>query len=137
MKKLTSLAVVCFALLGFSTVSAEMVNIGMGQMEQSEFMALKAMVQGHPLHGEATVSTPLEQPVRYGWVEMSPEDFQALRDSVAGRTNGPGASSEATPAVKMVNIGTGEMPEDEFAALKRMVRKSGRIVFDELATLAP
>jgi hypothetical protein len=137
MKKRTSLAVVCVALLGFSTVSAEMVNIGMGQMEQSEFMALKAMVQGQPVHGEAQVSTPLKQPVRYGWVDMSPEDFQALRDSVDGRTNGRGATSEATPAVKMVNIGTGEMPEDEFVALKRMVRKSGRIVFDGLATLVP
>lgn len=137
MKKRTSIALVCFIIMGFSTVSAEMVSIGLGQMEPSEFMALKAMVQGQPISGEAAVVTALEPPVRYGWVEMSPADFQYLRDSVAGRTNGRDTNSERTPSAKMVNIGTGEMPEDEFLGLKRMVQDNEGFLCKHLAEFQP
>lgn len=133
MKKRTSMALVCFMVMGFCTVSAEMVSIGPGQMQQSEFMALKAMVQGQPISGVPAVVTTLDPPVRYGWVEMSPAEFQYLRDRVAGRTNGRETDSERTPAPDMVSIGTGEMPEDEFLALKSMVEGNKGFLLNHLA----
>jgi hypothetical protein len=133
MKKLTAVAIVCAVMVGYSTVWAEMVSIGMGQMAQSEFLTLKAMVQGKTINGEATVSIPVEPAVRYGWVEMAPADFQALRDRVAGRADGREQDAEATPALKMVRIGTGEMPEDEFLALKRTVQDNGGLLCKHLA----
>ena len=119
MKKLT-LAFLIMAVVAVNHASAEMVDIGTGQMEPSEFIALKAMVQGRQPDYVPAVSTPLDRPERYGLVEMARADFQALRDKVAGRS----ASVDTKPAVKtvqMINIGTGEMPMDEFIALKNMV----------------
>lgn len=137
MKKVISVAVVCVAVVGLSTASAEMVSIGMGQMAQSEFLTLKAMVQGKTIDGEPTVSSPVEHAVRYGWVEMAPADFQALRDRVAGRADGREHDVEATPVVNMVPIGTGEMPEGEFLALKRMVQDSGGLLCNHMAVFQP
>jgi hypothetical protein len=37
----------------------------------------------------------------------------------------------------MVNIGTGEMPEDEFLALKRMVQGNDGFLFNHLAVFQP
>ncbi|MBC2711111.1 MAG: hypothetical protein HGJ94_08975 [Desulfosarcina sp.] len=137
MKKMTMIvAIVVVALVGFNSASAEMVNIGLGQMEQSEFVALKAMVQGGQTDTVPALSTPLDRPERYGMVEMARADFEALRDKVAGRS----VSVDEKPAVKavqMVNIGTGEMPMDEFVALKRMVEGTGVFKFDCLAAVQP
>ena len=136
MKKLL-LVMVAMAAVGFNTASAEMVDIGLGQMEQSEFRALKAMVQGQPTQAGAAVSTPLERQVRYGMVEMSPADFNALRDRVAGHDKGDDAAPARRSIVKMVNIGTGEMPWEEFQALKRMVQNSVGCGFNCLAVAYP
>ncbi len=137
MKKLISVAVAYVVMAGFSAVSAEMVSIGMGQMAQSEFLTLKAMVQGKNITGGATVSSPVEPAVRYGWIEMVPEDFQALRDRVAGRADGRERDAEVTPAVNMVSIGTGEMPADEFLALKRMVQDNDSFLCNQLVLFQP
>ena len=137
MKKLTMIvAIVVMASVGAINVSAEMVNIGLGQMEQSEFVALKAMVQGRQTGTVPALSTPLDHPERYGMVEMAHADFEALRDKVADRS----VSVDEKPAVKavqMVNIGTGEMPMEEFTALKRMVEGTGVFKFDCLAAVQP
>ena len=85
MKKLT-LIIVVLALGAVTQASAEMVDIGLGQMEQSEFVALKAMVQGRQPDVVRALSTPLDRPERYGMVEMVRADFEALRDKVAGRS---------------------------------------------------
>ena len=134
MKKL-SMAMVFMMVMGIGSVAAEMVDIGTGQMEQSEFMALKAMVHGQPTDGVATVSTQLVRAEQYGLVEMSREDFDALRNKVAGRSDASYSVSEPKTAVEMVDIGTGEMPVDEFAALKSMIEGSGGLGFTDLAVL--
>ncbi|MFO7716303.1 hypothetical protein [Desulfosarcina sp.] len=123
--------------MGFNPASAQMVDIGSGQMEQSEFLALKAMVQGPRTHAAAAISTPLGRQERYGMVEMTRMDFEALRDKVAGRSVSMDEKPSGIAAVQMVNIGTGEMPADEFIALKRMVEGAQIVTFEHLAALWP
>ena len=135
MKKLT-LAFVVLAFVTVNRASAEMVDIGLGEMEQSEFIALKAMVQGQQPDSVPVLSTPIDRPERYGMVEMARADIEALRDKMSGRS----VSVDAGPAVKavqMVNIGTGEMPMDEFIALKNMVAGTTIFKLDHLATAQP
>ena len=135
MKKLT-LAFAIMALVAVNQVPAEMVDIGTGQMEQSEFIALKAMVQGRQTDYVPALSTPRDRPERYGMVEMARADFQALRDTVAGRSTSIDARPVAK-AVQMINIGTGEMPMDEFIALKDMVEGTHIFRLDHLADAKP
>ena len=135
MKKLF-LAIVILVLVAVNPASAEMVDIGSGQMEQTEFIALKAMVQGRQPDVAPVLSTPINRPERYGMVEMAQSDFEALRDKVAGRN----VSVDARPAAKavqMVSIGTGEMPVDEFIALKKLVKGTDFFKLDHLATAQP
>jgi len=135
MKKLT-LAIAVLVLAATTQASAEMVDIGLGQMERSEFVALQAMVQGRQPDVVPAISTPLDRPERYGPVEMARADFEALRDKVAGRS----ASVDVRPAAKavqMVNIGTGEMPMDEFIALKNIVEGTDIFKWDHLAAAQP
>ena len=135
MKKL----ILIFVVLAFVTVnhaSAEMVDIGLGEMEQSDFMALKAKVQGQPLDIVPVFATPLDPPQRYGMVEMTRADFTSLGDKMAGRR----VTIDDRPAVKeiqMVNIGTGEMAMDEFIALKIMVEGIDIIRLEHLAVTRP
>ncbi|WP_372677877.1 hypothetical protein [Desulfosarcina sp.] len=133
MKKLT-LAFVIMAVVAVKPTSAEMVNIGTGQMEQSEYIALKAMVDGRQTDIVPVRPTPLVRPERYGMVEMTRTDFESLRDKVAGR-HASVDSRLAVKAVPMVNIGTGEMPMDEFIALKKMVEGTGLFRLNHLAAL--
>lgn len=135
MKKLMMAAVI-LVIFSVNHASAEMVNIGMGQMEQSEFMALKTMIQGRQPDAGFRLSTPIAHPERYGMVEMAPADFAALRDKVAGRTIGL-AVRPGVKAVRMVSIGTGEMPLDEFIALKKMVRGTDLFILRHLAAAQP
>jgi hypothetical protein len=135
MKKLT-LAFAIMALVAANQVSAEMMDIGTGQMEQSEFMALKAMVQGRQTDYVIALSTPCDRPVRYGMVEMAQADFQALRDMVAGRSTSVDARPVAK-AAQMINIGTGEMPMNEFIALKNMVEGAHIFRLGHLAAAKP
>ena len=81
MKKMT-ISIMMTVLMAAANVAAGMVDIGMGQMERSEFESLKALVQGQPVqatHPVSTVRVPTEQ---YGFVEMTPDDFEALRNKV-------------------------------------------------------
>jgi hypothetical protein len=135
MKKLT-LAFLIMAVVTVNHASAEMVDIGTGQMAPSEFIALKAMIRGQQPDYMPAVSTPLDRPQRYGLVEMAHADFQALRDKVAGRS----ARVDTRPAVKtvqMFNIGTGEMPMDEFIALKNIVEGTDIFGLYHLAAAHP
>jgi len=134
-KAMIAIAVVSMVLVGFGSVSAQMVDIGTGQMEAADFIRLKAMVQGQPVVEAATVSTTRVPAERYGLLEMSSVDFEALRNKVAGIEDGRNSSPAATVAVRMVDIGTGEMPADEFAVLQHMIRKPDYPVFDGLAFL--
>lgn len=122
--------------MAVTSASAQMVDIGTGQMAHSEFMALKSMVQGNQSSSSAAVSTPLYRPERYGMVEMARADFEALRDKVAGRSVIVEAKSKIKP-VQMVNIGTGEMPLDDFIALKKMVEKRDAFILDHLVAILP
>jgi hypothetical protein len=99
---------------------ADSVDIGLGQMQQSEFVALKMMVQGRQTDPRTAVSTPCVRLERYGLIAMTRADFEILRDIVAGRM----VSVEREPTLKsiqMVDIGTGQMPLNEFRKLKRMI----------------
>lgn len=136
MKKIAiAMAMVFGVVMGIDSVAAEMVDIGTGQMEQSEFMALNAMVQGQLTDGPPVVSTQLVRREQYGLVEMSQKDFDALRNKVASRNDGNNTAPVSKPAVEMVDIGTGEMAMDEFAELKRMVAGSDGFSFTDLAIL--
>jgi len=134
-KAMIAIAVASMVLVGFGSVSAQMVDIGTGQMAPAEFNRLKAMVQGQPVVEAPAVSTRRVPTERYGLLEMSPADFEALRNKVAGIEEGRYSSPTATVAVRMVDIGTGEMPADEFAALQHMIEKPDFTVFDGLAFL--
>ena len=136
MKKMTIVMMV-MVLMAAGNVAADMVDVGMGQMERSEFESLKAMVQGQPVGGVPAIATSRVRSEQYGLIEMAPAAFEALRNKVAGIENVQAPYPTARAAIQMVDIGTGEMPADEFAALKRMVKDSGQIVFDGLAALHP
>lgn len=135
-KSIVAAAIAVMVFAGVSIASAQMVDIGTGQMTHSEFMALKSKVQGQQSDSSAAVSTPIHRPERYGMVEMARADFEALRDTVAGRN----VIVEAKPKIKpvqMVNIGTGEMPLKDFIALKKMVEKRDAFILDHLAAILP
>lgn len=135
MKKL-ALVFVVLAFVAVNGASAEMVDIGLGEMEQSELITLKAMIQGRQPDTVPVHSTPLDRLEQYGMAAMTRADFQALRDKMAGRNVGVDARSAAKP-VRMVNIGTGEMPMDEFIALKNMVEGTDFLSLDHLAAVQP
>ncbi|PID40978.1 MAG: hypothetical protein CR984_00435 [Proteobacteria bacterium] len=138
MKKMTTvMAMMVMVLMTAGNVAAEMVDIGMGQMERSKFEALKAVLQGHPIQGEKAVSTVRAKTENYGLLEMMPADFDALRDKVAGKEKNPTPCQTASVATPMVDIGTGEMPADDFVKLKRMVQDSEHIVFAKRLALQP
>lgn len=138
MRKLAlTTAMVFMIMAGANQASAEMVDIGTGQMEPSEFVALKAMVQGRPSDNAPTVVTHLENPDRYGLVEMSHADYESLRDKVAGHSDAGDAPHAMKVVVQKVNIGTGEMPIDEFLELKRMVSRADGFIFGHLAAIQP
>ena len=132
-KAIITMAMVSLALVAAGNVGAQMVDIGTGQMEQTEFIRLKAMVQGQPVVGAPAIATPRVHTERYGLLEMSPADFEALRNQVAGIANVPATAPAARTAKPMVDIGMGAMPVDEFAALKRMIRESSGGILDGLA----
>jgi hypothetical protein len=113
-----------------------MVDIGLGQMERTEFIALKQMVQGRHTGGASTLVTPIVRLERYGMLAMASADFIALRDKVDGR--GTGVAAEPTVMKgRMVDIGTGEMAMDEFIALKRMLEGADFFQCDHLAASQP
>jgi hypothetical protein len=133
-KALLAFMVLAFVAVNFA--SAEMVNIGLGEMEQSDFMDLKAKVQGQAPDLKPVLATPLDRPERYGMVAMTRADFKALQDKMDARD----FSFDAKPtlkAIQMVNIGTGEMPMDEFIALKNMVQEADMFVLGRLAVAQP
>ena len=136
-KTIVAAAVAIMALTEFTNAWAEMVDIGTGQMEQSDFMSLKTMVSEGRMNAVQSISTPSERVERYGPVEMAPADFNALREKVAGVENNDQTPSIMTPAVRMVNIGTGEMPLDDFLALKGLVRSSHAVVLEHMAAMLP
>lgn len=121
MKKFTIVMAIIFMTAAAAPASAEMVNIGLGQMEQSEFMALKSLVQGTSTKKAMAITTPLKHSEQYGMMEMLPSEFETLRRVVAGRSDFGHKTSTTIKMAQMVDIGTGEMPLDEFTALKQMV----------------
>ena len=136
MKKISiAMAMALMVVMGVGSVEAEMVDIGTGQMEQSEYMDLRAMIQGRQADGEPAVSTPVARVEQYGLVELSQADFDALRNKVANRSDAATVAPRSKAVIEMVDIGTGEMPMDEFAALKRMVEESNGPCCAHLATL--
>ena len=133
-KSILVAAITVLALVGISSASAQMVDIGSGQMSQSEFNALKSMVQRQHTGSVALISTPLARLEQYGPVEMTRADFMALRNKVAGRSVVVGTTPELKP-VQMVNIGTGEMSMDEFLTLKRIVENTDAFSVKHLAAM--
>jgi hypothetical protein len=67
---------------------------------------------------------------------MARADFEVLRDKVSGRSVGVDVKP-TVKAVHMVNIGTGEMPMDEFIALKKMVEGTDIFKLEPLAAAGP
>jgi hypothetical protein len=120
---------------GAGSALAEMVDIGTGRMDQTEFAALQAMMQGKPAASRPTVSTTPIRLEQYGDVALTPAEFNALRDRVAGRNANRDVAGVSTTEVQMVDIGTGQMPVEEFAALKRLMQGADRRLPDGLAAL--
>lgn len=136
MKKIIfTMALASMLLMGIGNVAAQPVDIGTGQMEASEFAALKAMVQGQATVPGNPVSTPVIHTEQYGELQMTPAQFQSLKNAVAGKGSGWNAAPGEKAAVRMIDIGTGEMPADEFYALKQMVEGAQTAIFDSLAFL--
>ena len=136
MKKIIfATAMVFMLMVGVGSVAAQPVDIGTGQVDASEFAALKAMVQGQAAVTGAHVMTPAVHEEQYGELQMTPAEFQSLQHAVAGKDSGRDAIHSGKDAVRTVDIGTGEMPVDEFCALKRMVEGSRVSIFDGLACL--
>jgi hypothetical protein len=134
MKKIIFATAMVFLLMaGGGNVAAQPVDIGTGQMDASEFAALKAMVQGKTAASAEHVSTPVVRTEQYGELQMKPSEFQSLRNAVAARDYGWDAGHAKKDAVRMVDIGTGEMPADEFCALKQMVEGTQTAIFNGLA----
>jgi hypothetical protein len=138
MKKMAIIGVsVVMVLLASGMAGADMVNIGTGQMERSEFDALKAMIQGRQTAAKPAVSTPSVNTERYGMVEMTVEAYESLRDQVAGRTVNVLRHPVNNRQMPMVDIGTGRMPQDEFLALKQMVEGKEESISNHLAVFLP
>ena len=138
MKKIIfATAMVFMLMVGIGNVAAQPVDIGTGQMDASEFAALKAMVQGKAAVPGEHVSTPAVPTEQYGELQMTPAEFQSLQNAVAGKESGRDAIHSENVAVRMVDIGTGEMPMDEFIALKRMVEKTDSGMMGHLARVLP
>jgi hypothetical protein len=54
-------AIVIMSLVGFTCALAQTQDIGLGRMERSEFIALKALIQGRASKTTPTISTlPIE-----------------------------------------------------------------------------
>ena len=122
MKSMLTLAVATIlVLLVMGNASAQMVDIGTGRMEKAEFLALGAMVRGEVVASQPVMPTPLKETERYGWIALPRDEFEALRDRIAGiHPTGEPTVGAARPAA-MVDIGTGAMPREEFIALKQKV----------------
>ena len=136
MKKIIFATAMVFMLaVGIGSVSAQPVDIGTGQMDAAEFAALKAMVQGKPMVSAEHVSTPAVPTEQYGELQMTPAEFHSLQNAVAGKDSDWDRFQAKKDTTRMVDIGTGEMPADDFFALKRMVEGSRTAFFDGLALL--
>jgi len=136
MKKIIfTTAMVFMLMVGIGNVAAQPVDIGTGLMDASEFAALKAMVQGQATVSGDHVMTPPVHKEQYGELQMTPAAFQSLQNAVAGQAGGWDAVHSEKDAVRTVDIGTGEMPADEFCVLKRMVEGSQVAIFENLACL--
>ncbi|WP_319523461.1 hypothetical protein [Breoghania sp.] len=136
MKKIIFATAMVFMLtVGIGNVAAQPVDIGTGQMDAAEFAALKAMVQGKPMASGEHVSTPAAQKEQYGELQMTPAEFHSLQNAVAGKASDWDRFHAKKDTARMVDIGTGEMPADDFFALKQMVEGSRTAFFDDLALL--
>jgi hypothetical protein len=136
MKKIIFAMAMGFILtVGIGNVSAQPVDIGTGQMDAAEFAALKAMVQGQATVSGDHVSTTAVHTEQYGELQMTPAEFHSLQNAVAGKGSGWDRFHANKDGARMVDIGTGQMPADDFCALKRMVEGSRTAFFDDLACL--
>jgi len=136
MKKIIfATAMVFMLMVGIGNVAAQPVDIGTGQMDASEFATLKAMVQGKATVSGDHVMTPAVHTEQYGELQMTPAAFRSLQNAVAGKASGWDSVHSQKIAVRMVDIGTGEMPADEFCSLKQMVEGSQTAIFNGLACL--
>jgi hypothetical protein len=104
-------------------------------MDAIEFAALKALVQGQAAVSGHPVATPAVHKELYGELRMTPAQFRSLQNAVAGKGTGWHAGHAERAAVRMIDIGTGEMPADAFCALKQMVEGAQTALFDGLAFL--
>jgi hypothetical protein len=114
-------AIVIMSLVGFTCALAQTQDIGLGRMERSEFIALKALIQGRAAKTTPTISTLPIEVERYGMLTLSHAEFQTLRDKTTGQADTVDNYQIKTFPVQIVDIGTGGMPRDEFMALKNMV----------------
>ena len=136
MKKAVFIMVAIFTIaFGTSSASAQMVDIGTGQIPTEEFSVLESMDSGRANATEALIAAPQPTTENYGMVRMDPAEYEALRDMVAGRPDFEARLGARKP-VEMVNIGTGRMNKHEFTALRRMVTGRDRTPLKEMASSA-
>lgn len=118
MIKTAAALVMVFFLSGIAM--AEMVDIGMGQMDKGDFEQIKAMVAGQVKSTDGHVTSNRDVEQVYGLVKMSPVDFDNMKKIVAGEFIFSPADGSSHP-IELISIGPGKMTRDDFNGLKIMV----------------
>ncbi len=109
---------------------AEMVDIGPGKMDRTDFDQIKAMVAGESVNTASPFDKSDAEQV-YGLLKMRPSDVENLKNRVSGNFVATDNNAAARP-IELVSIGPGKMTSDDFYSLKRMVKCKGNNSADPL-----
>ncbi|WP_319523462.1 hypothetical protein [Breoghania sp.] len=118
MKRLVIMAVMAIAVAMLTGIAAAgSVNIGLGEMDRTEFETLKRMVSGdQPFSANSTLEKAADENV----AELDRRVVQDIRQAMSAGEN----SRNATAAVSdtgPVDIGLGSMSTGEFCDLNKLV----------------
>jgi len=122
-RTLTLLAALFMVAAVTATASAEMVNLGIIEMERTDLARLQGLVSGDL---SLTSETPVvERPaeVNTGLIKMNADELAVIRDTVAGRREFTASTGKVT-GEKMVNIGLVSITESDHKEIEQMVMVS-------------
>ncbi|MCP3950867.1 MAG: hypothetical protein GY697_01395 [Desulfobacterales bacterium] len=123
MKRALTLAAALFMVMAVTaSASAEMVNIGLIEMEKADLVRIQGLVSGSQSFENKTPVARKQAEVDTGPVKMSAADLSAIQDYVAGRTEFKTGAGNVS-GENMVNIGLLEMAESDLFAMEKMFRQ--------------
>ncbi len=105
-----------------ASASAEMVNVGLVEMEKADLVRIQGLVSGTQSFESKTPVTEKEAAVDTGLVKMSATDLADIEDYVAGRTEFKAATGKVS-GEKMVNIGLVEIAASDIVAMQEMFQE--------------